>query len=64
MNMAKNVARLISDSIRHPNGLPVECVIPETTIGRVAEAAKCAELFERGGSWPHHYRHSLLGLRL
>ncbi|MGI6148723.1 MAG: L-fucose isomerase [Limnochordia bacterium] len=49
MNMAKNVARLISDSIRHPNGLPVECVIPETTIGRVAEAAKCAELFEREG---------------
>ncbi|MBA7592582.1 L-fucose isomerase [subsurface metagenome] len=49
MNMAKAVARLITDNIRHPNGLPVECVIADTTIGRVAEAAQCAEKFARKG---------------
>jgi len=47
MNMAKAVARLITDNIRHPNGLPVECVIADTTIGRVTEAAQCAEKFAR-----------------
>lgn len=49
MNMAKNVAKLISENLRHASGLSVECVVPDTTIGRVAEAAKCAELFEREG---------------
>lgn len=49
MGMAERVAELISKNLRHPNGLPVECVISDTTIGRVAEAAKCAEKFEREG---------------
>jgi len=49
MNMAKSVARLITDNIRHPNGLPVECIIADTTIGRVAEAVQCAEKFSRKG---------------
>ena len=49
MRMAQNVAKLISGHVQHANGMAVECVIPPTTIGRVAEAAKCAELFEREG---------------
>jgi L-fucose isomerase len=49
MNMARSVARLLSENLRHANGLPVECVIADTTIGRVAEAAACAEKFRREG---------------
>ncbi len=49
MDMAKAAAKFISDNIRHSNGLPVECVIADSTIGRVAEAAECAEKFARAG---------------
>lgn len=49
MGMAKAVARLISDNLRHSNGLPVECVIADTCIGGVAEAAQTAEKFAREG---------------
>ena len=49
MNMAKAAAKLISDNLRHPNGLPVEVVISDTCIGGVAEAADCAEKFAREG---------------
>jgi len=49
MNMAKAAAKLISENIRHTNGLPVECVIADTCIGGVAEAARCAEKFAREG---------------
>ena len=41
MDMAKRVADLISKNLKHPNGMPIKCVISDTTIGRVAEAAKC-----------------------
>lgn len=47
MAMAKSVARLISDNIRHSNGAPVECVIADTCIGGVAEAAQAADKFSR-----------------
>ncbi|MDC7227638.1 MAG: L-fucose isomerase [Spirochaetales bacterium] len=50
MNMAKNAAKLISENLRHPNGEPVECIIADTTIGGVAEAAACEEKFEREGA--------------
>jgi L-fucose isomerase len=49
MNMAKAAAKLISDHLRFPNGEAVECVIADTTIGGVAEAAMCAEKFARSG---------------
>jgi L-fucose isomerase len=49
MNMAKSVAQLLSQNLRHANGLPVECVIADTTIGRVAETAACAEKFRKEG---------------
>lgn len=45
MNMAKSVEQLISETLRYPNGRPVECVIADTTIGGVNEAARCAEKF-------------------
>lgn len=49
MAMAKSLAALISGELRHANGSPVECVIADSTIGRVSEAAACAEKFEREG---------------
>ena len=49
MNMAKNAAALITSRLCYPDGSPVECVIADTTIGRVPEAAACAEKFEREG---------------
>lgn len=47
MDMAKAAARLISSTLCHSNGQPVECVISDTCIGGVAEAAACAEKFAR-----------------
>ncbi len=49
MNMAQTAARFLEENLRHANGLPVECVIADTTIGGVAEAAQCAAKFEREG---------------
>ncbi len=49
MNMAKAAARFLQENLRHPNGLPVECVIADSCIGGVAEAADCAEKFARQG---------------
>lgn len=49
MNMSKNVANLLSNSIRHPDGSPVECVIAGSCIGGVAEAAQTAEKFTKEG---------------
>ncbi len=47
MKMAESAARLISENLRHSNGLAVECVIADTTIGGFAEAARCAEKFKK-----------------
>lgn len=47
MEMAENVARLISEQLRHASGHDVECVIADTCIGGVAEAADCAAKFAR-----------------
>ena len=49
MNMARSAARLLSENIRYSNGEPVKVVISDTTIGRVAEAAACAEQFRKAG---------------
>ncbi len=49
MNMAKNVARLLTQELKHPDGSAVECVIADSTIGRVAESAACAEKFRKEG---------------
>ena len=47
--MAMSVADLLSKTLRHPCGLPVECVVADTCIGGVAEAARAAEKFVRQG---------------
>lgn len=49
MNMAKNVAALISKTLKYPDGTPVQCVIADSTIGRVPESAACAEKFRKEG---------------
>ena len=45
MAMANAAAKLISDTLRYPDGTPVQCIISSTTIGGGAEAAKCEEEF-------------------
>lgn len=47
MQMAMHAAELISSNLRYPDGSPVECVISDSCIGGVAEAADCAEKFAR-----------------
>ena len=49
MGMAQSVARLLTEKLHYVDGSPVECVIADTTIGRVAETAACAEKFAREG---------------
>ena len=49
MDLAKSAAKLITSTLRYPNGKRVECVIADTCIGGVAEAAACAEKFSREG---------------
>ena len=49
MEMARNTAAFLSENLRHANGLPVECIIADTCIGGVAEAAQTAEKFARQG---------------
>ena len=47
MNMAKAAAALIEANLCFPGGEKVECVIADTTIGGVADAAACADKFSR-----------------
>lgn len=49
MALAHAVADLISSKLKYRDGTPVQCVIADSTIGRVAESAACAEKFEREG---------------
>jgi L-fucose isomerase len=49
LGLARRVGDFISASMRYPNGQPVECVIADSCIGGVAEAAACAEKFARLG---------------
>jgi L-fucose isomerase len=49
MNMARTAAKLIEANLRFPSGERVECVISETTIGGIADAAQCADQFEVEG---------------
>ena len=47
--MAHATAKLISESIRHSCGLPVECVVPDHCIGGFAETADVDALFAQNG---------------
>lgn len=47
MDMAKAVEVLFKEELRYPDGTPVECVIADSCIGGVKEAADCADKFKR-----------------
>ncbi|MBM4161129.1 MAG: L-fucose isomerase, partial [Ignavibacteria bacterium] len=49
MAMARTVAKSLIENLRHANGAPVECIVADTCIGGVAEAAQAAEKFARSG---------------
>lgn len=49
MQMARSAADFLSQNLRHASGQPVECVLANSCIGGVAEAAQCAEKFARQG---------------
>jgi L-fucose/D-arabinose isomerase len=49
MTMAQTAAKFLSQNLRYPNGEAVQCVIADSCIGGVAEAAACAEKFAREG---------------
>jgi L-fucose isomerase len=47
MNLANAAVALIESTLRYPDGTPVQCVLADSCIGGVAEAAACAEKFDR-----------------
>ena len=49
MNMAKAAAKLIEENVYYSNGEHAKVIIADTTIGRVAEAAACADKFKKAG---------------
>jgi L-fucose/D-arabinose isomerase len=49
MNMARAAAELFSKNLKYSNGEPVKVIIADTTIGRVPEAAACADKFRKAG---------------
>jgi L-fucose isomerase len=49
MQMARSAAALIESTLKHADGSKVECVIADTCIGGVAEAAATADKFSRAG---------------
>jgi L-fucose isomerase len=49
MGMAVRVKEFLEANLKHSNGLQVECVIADTTIGGVSEAARCADKFAQEG---------------
>jgi L-fucose isomerase len=49
MALARAVADLLTRSVRHANGEAVECVVADTCIGGVTEAAQTADKFARAG---------------
>ena len=47
IQMAEAAADLIRNSLHYPDGKPVEVILADSCIGGVAEAAACAEKFDR-----------------
>ena len=47
MGLARAIASFLEANVFHTCGLPVSCVIADTCIGGVAEAAACADKFRR-----------------
>ena len=46
MNLAQAAADLIQSTLCYPDGTPVQCILADSCIGGVAEAAACAEKFD------------------
>ena len=46
LDMARSVAQFFAAELKYPDGTPVQCVIADTCIGGVKEAADCAKKFE------------------
>ena len=55
MQQAIAVAALFAAELRYPDGSPVECVISDTCIGGVKEAAACAD--------NHNFGHKIISLK-
>ena len=49
MAMANAAKKLFEENLCYSNGEPVKVIIADTTIGRVAEAAACADKFKKNG---------------
>ncbi len=49
MNMANAAKKLIEQKVKYTNGEPVRVILADGTIGRVAEAAACADKFKKAG---------------
>ena len=49
MAMAQAAKKLFEENLCYSNGEPVKVVISDTTIGRVAESAACANQFKKAG---------------
>ena len=49
MKMARNLANFIESNLRHSSGEKIECVIADSSIGGVSEAAKAQKKFEENG---------------
>ncbi|MBY9077346.1 L-fucose isomerase [Paenibacillus sp. CGMCC 1.18879] len=45
MGMANRVAAFLEKNLKYPDGTPVQCIIADTTIGGVKEAAACQAKF-------------------
>ncbi|WP_339219070.1 L-fucose isomerase [Paenibacillus sp. FSL H8-0332] len=49
MGMAQRVAAFLQENVRYPDGSPVECIVADSTIGGVKEAAAAAQKFAGAG---------------
>lgn len=49
MGMAQAAKKLFEENLRYTNGEAVKVIIADTTIGRVPEAAACADKFKKAG---------------
>lgn len=49
LELAAGVAELLSRHLRYPDGSPVQCVVNDTCISGVKEAAQCSDYFAQQG---------------
>jgi L-fucose/D-arabinose isomerase len=49
MNLALSVSKFLQEKIKYPDGTPLECIVADTCIGGVTEAAQAQEKFRRSG---------------